>query len=190
MSVPIELNFEPRKAGPKYANLARMQGLIPVVLYGLGLENENYNLDKSEFYKKVFGHETEMFNVNLGQNKNLNTVIKAQVYNSLKDEYIHLDFMRVDSKMKIEVYVPLKFVGEPLAVKISGGILNKTLDEIKVECFPEDIPSEILVDVSKLQLDEKIHIYNLEIPNNVTLLSDNEITVAVVHMNHQEEPLP
>lgn len=187
MSTTIKLNFEPRVPGSRQAKSARLQGLIPVVLYGLGQENEYYTIKKSEFSKKILGHETELFNVNLGKKKKLNTVIKDQVFDSLNNEYIHMDFMRVDAKVMIEVSVPLKFTGDPVGVKTGGGILNKILDEIEVECLPEDIPSEIVVDVSKLELDHKITIDDLDIPAKVKLMSEKDLTVAVVHMKQEDK---
>jgi large subunit ribosomal protein L25 len=186
VSVSIKLNFEPRKVGSKFAKSARLQGLIPVVLYGLDQENEYYSLKKSDFIKQVLGHESELFNVNIGSKHKLNTVIKDQVFDTLKNEYMHLDFMRVDAKVLLKVQVPIKFIGEPVGVKTGGGILTKTIDEVEVECLPENIPADIVVDVSKLKLDEKIMVSDLKIPSDVTLLSDLDLTVAVVHMKQED----
>lgn len=186
MAETIKLNFEPRKVGNKYAREAREQGLIPVVLYGLGESNEYYTIKNSEFSKKVIGHETELFNIDLGEKRKMNTVIKDQVYDSLSNSYVHLDFMRVDANSSIEVQVPLKFKGEAVGVKTGGGILNKILDEIEVECIPGNIPSEIIVDVTALELDHKISVKDLDIPSNVTLITDKELTVAVVHMKQED----
>lgn len=186
VSVSIKLNFEPRKIGAKFAKSARSEGLIPVVLYGLHQENEYYSLKKSDFIKQVLGHEAELFNVSIGSKIKLNTVMKDQVYDSLKNEYTHLDFMRVDSKVMLKIHVPIKLIGEPVGVKTDKGILNKILGEIEVECLPDDIPSEIEFDVSMLKLDEKITVGDLALPANVLLVSDKELAVAVVHMKAEE----
>lgn len=189
MSESIKLNFQARKPGAKFAKTARRDGFIPVVLYGLNKENEYYNLNKSDFDKLVFGHESELFNINIGHKKNLNAIIKDHVYNTLKNEYLHLDFMRVDSKELIEVLVPLRFVGEPIGVKASGGILNKILNEIKIECLPNFIPSEIEVDVSLFELDGKVMVIDLDLPPNVNLISDKDLAVAVIHSKPIEDQM-
>ncbi len=185
----IELNFQVRKPGAKYAKSARQDGLIPVVLYGLNKENEYFNLPKTDFSKLVFGHESALFNINIGRKKNLNAIIKDYVFDTLKNEYLHLDFMQVDSKELIEVMVPLRFIGEPIGVKNFGGILNKVLDEVKVECLPNFIPSVIEVDVTLLDLGEKIMVIDLELPPNVNLISDKDLTVAVIHLKSIEDQM-
>lgn len=187
MSASIKINFQSRKPGAKFAKEARQKGLIPVVLYGLHKKNAYYNLNKSEFDKLIFSHETALFNVHTEEEKDFNAIIKDQVYDTLKNQYLHLDFMRVDSRELIEVMVPLKFIGDPIGVKSPGGLLNKVLDTVKIECLPNFIPSEIEVDIAQLKLDEKIMVKDLVLPNDVKLISDKDLTVAVIHINPIED---
>lgn len=188
MATSINLTLEPPLPGSKQAKEARMSGFIPVVLYGLNKENEYYSLRRTDFLKKVDGHQTELFNVKPKGKKAFSAVIKDETFNTLSGEYVHLDFMRVDAEVPISIMVPLRFEGEPTGVRIGGGILNKTLDEVEVECLPKDIPSEFVVDVSGLELDHKITAGDVKMPKGVEVISDKDLTLAVVHMK-EEEPL-
>ena len=94
---------------------------------------------------------------------------------------IHIDFLAIDMNKKVEVTVPIEFIGIAPAEKEGLGILVKTLHEIEVEALPKDLPHNISVDVSILvALDDQIHIKDITLPKGVTMITDENEVVALI----------
>jgi len=106
-------------------------------------------------------------------------------------ELLHVDFFEVSLKEKVKVAVHIALKGEPIGVKRDKGILQYGLRDIEVECLPGDIPGQLELDISELETGKSLHIKNLEIPDNVTLLSDPaEVVVLVAVPKVEVEEVP
>ena len=101
-----------------------------------------------------------------------------------KSHITHIDFLAVDMNKKINVNVPFRFINEDkcVGIKISGGILSHILNEIEISCLPKDIPENIDVDVTNLDLNQSIHLTEITLPDGVEILhgGDKEHDTAVV----------
>jgi large subunit ribosomal protein L25 len=106
---------------------------------------------------------------------------------------IHVDFARVSLTEKTHAEVPLHFVGESSAVKAGDAVLIQTLDHVRIEAFPQDIPHRIDVDLSPLQqLDDAIHVRDLIVDTQtVEILNDaDELVVKAGAVKVEAEPTP
>ncbi len=93
-------------------------------------------------------------------------------------------------KEKVIADVLLKFVGESSAVKEKGGVLVKNLNQVKIECLPSDLIHELEVDISSIEdFDTVIHIEDLEVPENITIIDKSDQTVVLVEAPRTEEEL-
>jgi large subunit ribosomal protein L25 len=104
----------------------------------------------------------------------------------VRGRYLHADLYTVDMERAIEVSVPLHISGKAAGIE-QGGILDQALREIEIECRPDAIPNEILVDVSALDLGQSLHVRDIELPAGVTLRSDPELSVVSVVAPQKEE---
>ena len=99
---------------------------------------------------------------------------------------MHADFFRIDEKQSITVKVPLHFINEEkcAGVKIGGGSILKTLNEIDVDCLPKDLPEFIEVDMLEVEVGSTVHISDITLPKGVTSVSltheDGDLAVATV----------
>ena len=93
---------------------------------------------------------------------------------------IHVDFSEVCLTEKVRVKVPLYLTGEPVGVKIGGGILQQALRVIEVDCLPENIAEKFVVDVSQLGLDQTLFVRDLKLGEDQTIVTRGELAVAVV----------
>lgn len=93
---------------------------------------------------------------------------------------IHVDFSEVCLTEKVRVKVPLYFTGEPVGVKIGGGILQQALRVIEVDCLPENIAEKFVIDVSQLGLDQTLFVRDLQLGEDQTIVTRGELAVAVV----------
>lgn len=172
----------------------RAKGLIPAVLYGHKVPVVNIAVPLMAFDKlyRAGGSESTIIDLQVGGESTPRTVlIKDVQFDPATDKYLHIDFYQVKSDEKLKTTVPLKFVGESLAVRDLEGILITNKDEIEVECFPKDLPREIEVDISQLiNLDDSIAVKDIIVPKGVEILNDGEESVMVVTKPNVEEEKP
>ena len=93
---------------------------------------------------------------------------------------MHVDFSEGSLTEKVRVTVPLYLVGEPVGVKLGGGVLEQTLRTIDVDCLPTDIAEKFEVDVSALGLDQTLFVRDLKLGEKQTIVTRGEVPVAVV----------
>lgn len=170
--------------GRKVKNL-RQKGLIPAVLYGPKIKDRLLSIDLKEFtdiYQKAGG--TSMIKLKIKKieaNEEHQVLIKDVSIHPVTDEVIHVDFYQPILMEKVEAIVPLVFTGIAPVVRGAGGVLIKSISEIKVSALPQNLPSEIKVDVERLKtFSDNIFVKDLEIPDKVeVLLGPDDIIVSV-----------
>jgi large subunit ribosomal protein L25 len=98
----------------------------------------------------------------------------------IRGQFLHIDFLRIKRDEKIGVEVPIHLIGESHGVK-EGGVVEHHLWTLHLECFPQDVPTSIDADISALGINESLKVSDLDIPQNLTLLtSPDEVIVSVV----------
>ena len=118
-------------------------------------------------------------------------LIKQIQYHPVREDIIHVDFNEISLTEEIKVNVPVAAKGEPIGVKQEGGSLEHILWEIEVECLPMNIPQEIEVEVSKLNMNDSIHVKDIKFPAGVKVLTDPEaVVLSVVAPIKEEEIAP
>lgn len=191
MSESIQLSGEERVKTESTLSSIRKNGQIPAVLYGHGNASRMITVPSLEFsraYKKA--GENTLVELSLSQGKPVNTLIYDVQVDPLSGKFLHVDFYQVRMNEKVEATVPLVFTGESLAVRGSGGVLVKALDEVEVSCLPGNIPHEFSVDITALAtFDDQIHVSDIVVPEGVELLSDRETVVALVERPRTDEEM-
>lgn len=185
------LSAQPRTALGRDVKKIRHQGLLPGVVYGPKTESQSIQVDYRIFEKlyKQAGEST-LVSLSLGTGKPAKVLISSVTKNPVTNKYEHFDLLQVDLTEKIEAEIPLVFVGEPAAVKELGGVLLKSLDHVNVEALPQDLVHEISVDISSLKtFDDSIHVKDLQVPPQLTVLDNPDETVAVVQPPRSEAEL-
>ena len=168
-------------------------GKIPGVLYGPKTPTVPLELNKREFTLRVAGLEgSHLVRLKSSSNTLAEKValVKDMQYHPISGEVIHADLYEVDLTARIQVRVPLHFVGKAAGVT-RGGILQPIVREIEVECLPLDIPEFFNVDVSALDIGDSVHVEELAMPEGVTAVSEtNFALVSVVTPTVEEAPTP
>jgi len=100
---------------------------------------------------------------------------------------LHVDFHEVTEDEKVVILVPLETVGEAAGVKNSGGVLEHVVFKLKVRALPRDLPEQMVVDVSHLELGKSIHLGEIKAPPGVEILGDKDIAVISVALPRTEE---
>ena len=185
MSDTFVLNAEVREAQGKGASRRlRRAGRVPGIVYGARRDVQAISVPSNEL-KSSLEHEaffSHILTLKLG-GKEEQVVIKDLQRHPAKQEIWHIDLLRVVADEPIRVNVPLHFVGEEEApgVKIDGGVIDHHRNEIELECLPGDLPEYVEVDISKLGMDESIHLSELTLPERVTSIDlEHENDIALV----------
>ncbi|MBE9181290.1 50S ribosomal protein L25/general stress protein Ctc [Oculatella sp. LEGE 06141] len=181
----MELTVQCQKRAPKSKNNAlRREGKLPAVLYGHnGTESIALTLDAktaSTIVKKASINNTLIqLNVTDVPWKGSTLLREVQTHPWRGDVY-HLSFFAVAGHGDLQVTVPLHFVGEAVGVKTDRGALDTVLNELEVECAPENIPEAIEIDVSDMKIGDAIHVHELVLPKGVTALGEPDRVVVSV----------
>jgi large subunit ribosomal protein L25 len=178
---------------PKTTNLDKLRksGKMPAVLYGHNIKNQSITIGLSEFEKvlKKAGEST-IVEIQTQDGKTHPVLIHDLQRHYLTTKPVHVDFYEVSMTEKLKSKIALEYTGESKAVKELGGVLVKILNEIEVECLPQDLPHAIEVNISVLNsFEDSIHVKNLAIPPNVKVISSLEDIIAKVQPPRAEEEL-
>lgn len=186
-----ELDVERReKAGKGIARQLRRVGKIPAVLYGGG-KSEFLSLEHNMARKLVLsqvGH-TGLLTVRIGGEKERIAVLQDHQLDPITGAILHLDLFEVSMEKPIRVRVPVSIIGAvPVGVK-EGGIVHQPLRELHIECLPGLIPDHIEVSAEHLGVGQGIHVKEVEAPEGVKVLDDQELMVVHVATKISEAKL-
>ncbi len=159
----------------------RIKGMIPAVVYGARVENTSISVPSVSFEKTLkMAGESSTIVLDLEGTK-IDVLIHDVQVDPIKGHPIHIDFLAVDMNKPVEVQVPLEFSGISQAEKDGLGTLVKVMHEIEIKALPKDLPHSIIVDISSLvTLSDQIHVKDLKVAKEISILTDENEVVALV----------
>jgi len=181
----VDLQARAREGrGKNDARRLRASGFIPAVLYGEGNEAGGGTTlavpDKAVDYTLTHFGDNALYNISVGSDTSTARVVDVQ-RDPVSGRLVHVDFIPVNMTQRIEVTVPLRVEGEAPGVEQDGGVLQQVAYELQVESLPGNIPQEITVNVSNLQMGDNLSLGGLTLPEGVSLISEpEEVAVTVV----------
>ncbi len=163
----------------------RRSGMIPACIYG---QEDNKNvLVNSRDFNRMYPKLTKSTVIDLKlDGKDLEVLIKDYQKNYVKDEFYHLDFYELKKGKTLHLTIPLEFVGTPAGIR-DGGILQKHLDKLEVECLPKDIVSSFKVDISGLELNGNMHVKDLKLDAKYKIRTHLDEVMVVLSGSGKEE---
>lgn len=169
----------------------RASGSIPAVFYGPKEDSQAITIVGAEF-GKVFKEAGESAIVILDvEGTEHETLIHDVSFHPVKGNVDHVDFYVVEKGKKVQVHVPLEFIGVSPAEKTLGGTLIKVMHEVEIEAMPKDLPQQIEVSIESLvDFDSKITAADVSLPTGVTLIADPEEVIALVQEVKEEAEVP
>ena len=176
--------FERSKQGTGASRRLRNSGKAPGIVYGgEGQEPKLVELDHNALWhalKKEAFHAS-ILDMEIGEATS-NVLLRDVQYHPYKQQVLHVDFQRVDAKTRLHMKVPLHFVGqdESPAVKTHANLINHTMTELEVACFPGDLPEFIEVDLSALDNAGTVTVKEIKLPKGVKFVVHGNKTNPVV----------
>ena len=187
----LKLQAKKRDIVGKQVKTLRLEGQIPAVVYGHGVEAKNIVVDYRTF-DKLFtkAGESTLVDLEIEGDEAVKVLVQDVQADPLKGTFSHVDFRQVNMKEKLEADVVLKFVGESPAVKAHGAILVRAMDTVTVRCLPADLVHEIEIDISKLaNLEDRITVADLPVPAGMEILANPNEVIIVANAPISEEEL-
>lgn len=183
----IELTAQKRQdLGTRASRRLRRDGRLPAVVYGHQQETLNVTVPLKEVLEHV-QHGAHLFSL-LMDGTTEQVLLKEVQYNHLGDEILHLDLFRVNLDEEITSEVQVKLIGQPIGIK-AGGILTQVSHSLEIICRVRDLPDDIRVDVSKMDVGDALHVREITLPEGVRMADEDagELTIAIVALPRAEE---
>ena len=164
-------------------NKLRSEGLIPAILYGGKDANQNISVQKKEL-KNLVNSDTFLSKViELDVDGKKERVIPRDIaFNVVSDEPIHIDFMRIVAGKKIILEIPVKFINHSDSPGLKrGGVLNIVRRKVELKCPGENIPNEIVIDLTGTDIGTSLKISSVKLEENVVpTIIDRDFVIATV----------
>lgn len=157
----------------------RDQGDIPAIVYGAKLESKPVTINSKDLTKTLQANgRNGIISLKLNGD-NWNVILNEYQTDPIKKDIIHVDFLTVDMSIDIQVNVRIQLDGEAPGVK-DGGVLQQPLHELSITTMPNNIPQEIHVDISHLQVGDNLTIADISSANGVTINHDQDEVVVTI----------
>ena len=184
----VVLKATPRTVTGRHVRALRRSGQLPGVLYGHNVEPVIISMDTREA-SRVLGRLSSSSLITIDvDGKEYPSLVREKQINYVKRNLIHVDFQVVSLTEKIRANVGILLTGASLAVKDFNAMLINGLTELEVEAFPQDLPERVVVDIeSLLKIGDAIHVKDIVLPENVTVLSAPDEMVVLATAPAKEE---
>lgn len=179
----IKIKAEARtEQGTGAVRRLRRTGMIPGSVMKMKKGGtELIKLPKHDFMMAMRGSTGKQVLVTLDMNGTEVPALLREMQNDvLAGTPIHVDFSEVSLTEKIRVTVPMFLTGEPVGVKLGGGVLQQVLRTIDIECLPNDLIEKVDIDVTNLNVDQTMFVRDIQLGDKYTVVTRGELALAVV----------
>lgn len=175
------------RVGSRYAKRLRGRGSLPAVVYGHGQDPLSIEFDAHEA-NKHFAKGERVFVLHMDNAKDEYVLLQDLQFDHLGTQIIHADFRRVDLAERVEVSVPLAFVGTAKGLKAAGALLMHPVTHLDLECAVTNLPDVLEVDISGLDVHEHLTAGEIPLPKpTMKLLTPADTVVVGITVKSESE---
>ncbi|HEX4866018.1 MAG TPA: 50S ribosomal protein L25 [Acidimicrobiales bacterium] len=187
----IILHATPRPPqGTRPARRLRAEGKVPGVVYGLGGDPVTLAVDWRELRAALVTEQGLNAIINLElDGERTPTLVKEIQRHKVRRDVLHVDFIRVDLNKTVDVEVAIHLEGEAEAVTAENGVVDQVLTALLITAKPGDIPAQLTVDISHLEIGHALRVADIDLPAGVTTSVDPEEAVVTAAHGISEEEL-
>lgn len=179
----VKLEVQDRAQRGSAANRRlRREGLVPGIIYGSEMEPRAIFVGEPELRRALTGEHGAHAILDVlvgGEKKPHPSILKDYQRDPLRGGLLHFDLQVVRLDQPIQASVAVAIVGDAAGAR-AGGVVTSALYELAVEALPGQIPDQIEVDVSSLEIGDSLHLSDLTAPKGVTFLDDSETLLVSV----------
>jgi large subunit ribosomal protein L25 len=184
----VALKATKREVLGKKVGALRRAGKLPAVMYGHGIETTPVMLDDREATLRL-SHLTSSSLVMIAlDGKEYPALVRQKQRDYLKNVLLHVDFQVISMTEKVTTKVGIELTGTAPAVKEFSAVIVTVLNELEIECMPQDLPERVVVDISGLgEIGASIHVRDVVISDRVKILDDPDETIVVASATREEK---
>ena len=185
----VEIELNPRELMGKKVGRLRRAGIVPVHLYGPGMESRALQCNASQLIRVLAtaGGATPIHITIQGEPGNHLAFAREIQWDPKRDDLLHVDLLAADVSRPVTAQVPIVLIGESAGARTVSGTVMHQLRTVDIQALPLEMPSEIELDISVMEEpDSVIRVSDLLIPENATLLSDVEELVVRIELPRVE----
>lgn len=167
--------------GKGAARQARRDGLVPGIVYGGGSDPLPINIPFNALLKRLKAGRflSTLFNLKVEGQEDVRVICRGVQRDVVKDLPTHVDFMRLRRTSKVNLFIPVEFVGEEESAGIKrGGVLTVVRPEVELVVTAGDIPEKITLDVSGMAIGDVATISNVDLPKGAKPTIDRDFVIA------------
>jgi large subunit ribosomal protein L25 len=170
--------------GKKDAKAQRNQGLIPCVIYG-GEKQLRFVVDEKQFQSIIYTPEVKYAELDINGEKHI-AIIKETQFHPITDKLLHVDFLEVVDGKEISIGIPVRIEGTSPGV-LRGGKLAKKVRKLKVRGELKNIPENITLNISSLDINDTIKVSDIKIEGLTLIENPGTVVVTVLSTRNVEE---
>ena len=185
-----ELQSASRTVEGKQVKKLRAEGLIPAVVFGPDTPSKMIQAPERALDKALRQARSMLINLFVDQEAQPRAVLARDIQrNPITGRILHVDFYQVRMTEKVKTSIPIHFVGQPPLVAAGDALLNPQMSALEVECLPNDLRDQIVVDVSGLiDMHDNILVGDLVLPPGIAALGKlDDVVVSLQHLRAIEE---
>ena len=181
MEATLKATLRDDKGSPESRRL-RSEGLLPAVVYGQGMESTSVYINAREFTNalKTEAGSNVILNIELGEKDKVTALARQIQRHPYKDEFVHVDLIKVDLTQNVEAEVQINYLGIPIGVKEEGGLVQTINNTLRISALPTNIPTSLDIDIAHLNVGENVIASDIELPEGVTLANEDDDSVMVI----------
>ena len=165
-----------KNVGKKDSSSLRREGRVPCVLYGSG-EQVHFSVRAVDIHKIIFSPDVYRIELDI-EGKKVMSIIQDKQMHPVRDTAVHIDFLELNDQKDVKVNLPIRTKGSSIGV-MNGGKLRQPYRMLKVVGLPNDIPEEIMVDISLLKIGDSIRVSELDLQAIKIDAPENAVVIAV-----------
>jgi large subunit ribosomal protein L25 len=173
----VKIDAKKREVTGKKVRRYRREGQIPSIMYGQG-NNINLLIDGHTFLKTVGGlTKSTLINLNV-EGKEYDVLIKDYDYDHIKEQFTHLDFFELKKGSTLHTTIQVEFTGNAIGLR-EGGVIEKHLTNVEIECLPKDIIPYIELDITGMNIGDTMYVRDLDFDEKKYRIISHEDEVIV-----------
>jgi large subunit ribosomal protein L25 len=176
-----------RKGGSADSRRQRREDHIPAVIYGHGMQPVSFTVERRELRLALSGPAGVNTILELEvDGKTFPAIVKDMQRDPVKRTVAHVDFMQINLSEEIVMAVPVHLTGTAKAVLQEGGLVDPAVDRIEVRAAANNIPNEIVIDITNMTMNDIIRLGDITLPNGVTAVADPDLVIVTVLVTKAE----
>ena len=185
----IEVNKRELSSKKSFVKNLRNQDEIPGIYYSHDSKDSIPFSASKKTMSEALKSDAQVYQISVGS-KDRDVIIKSVQYHPISEEMMHIDLYGVKMDQAVTVKVPIEITGQAEGIK-AGGVLNQVLTELEVSCLPGNIPQNITIDITALDIGDAIRLPQVSVSDDITLEGDEDLLiVSIIQPTKAEEVIP